>query len=136
MHGVLKFVEIAFTYIYCDEVHDNWRSYDFLTFSRKRVEQGHESGLAEHVLLIKDRALCSIYYQGLGGKDDFWAEERRTSDFMIPKCNLLGKISLPRELNNSKANNIPGINVTGLFLVQWYAQGYSKSEECVLYDEE
>ena len=47
------------------------------------MEQGHESGLVKVCVLIKDRALCS-YHQGLGGKDDFWAEERRTSDFVIP----------------------------------------------------
>lgn len=88
-----------------------------MTFSlsqARELEQGHESGLAEVCVLIKDRALCS-YHQGLGGKDDFWAEERRTSDFVIPKCNLLGKIILPREFNNSKANNIPGINIGSIF---------------------
>ena len=85
------------------------------SFSQARkLEHEHESGLAKVCVLIKDRAPCS-YYQGLGGKDDFWAEERRTSDFVIPKCNLLGKITSSRELNNSKANNIPGINIGSIF---------------------
>lgn len=40
----------------------------FSLFQERKLEQGHESGLAELCVLIKDRALCS-YIKGLGGKD-------------------------------------------------------------------
>ena len=71
-------------------------------------------GLAEVCVLIKDKA-CVHIMRNWEGRMTSGNEGRKTSDFVIPKCNLLGKNTLPGVLNNSKANNVPGINIGSIF---------------------
>ena len=40
----------------------------FSLFQARELEQGHESGLAEVCVLIKDRALCSYIIRDLEGR--------------------------------------------------------------------
>lgn len=72
----------------------------FSLFQERELEQGHESGLAELCVADKRQSIMFIYYQGLGGRMTSGLRKGEPQRFMIPKCNLLGKISLPRELNS------------------------------------